>query len=308
MTVSRLTSIAAGCGVVLSCAGHEPATPTGARLSVAVAPLALPDLSDACYDLTVTNGAAGGGDGVWSKQAVCADEYGDGVGDITYVGTCDASGGGAAGRVNSVILSIADLWTSGNHTSAPGGYLDRATYQNPCGSAANTDGFGPCVREIRCHENEDARVAFDITVLRGATQGFFDVAVAFEDVFCSAKFDCGPVGAPKDILFAADGERHDTAVLAFACTAGPGAPATHLYMQDIVIACNGVTVATLDPSVDDPGRPGPGNQRAPAGTVADADSVQARPARSDTSKPRATFQYALSNAGVAPAPRDSVPW
>ncbi len=238
--------------------------PAGPQLAVSVAALSLPGLTDVCYDITVSNGPNGSGDTVWQRDAVCATQFGDGVGDVTYIGTCDA---GTSGQINTVSLSIADLWTTGDHVSNPTGYVDRSSYQNPCGSALNDDGFPACTLEVPCIENQDASVEFNLTVLRDARQGFFDIAVNFEDVFCSAKFDCGEPSL--DLLFAADGERHDTAVLGFACTAGPGTAPTHLYMDDLVIACDGVPVATLDPSVDDPDDPGAGNQLVPAGTVVD---------------------------------------
>lgn len=247
--------------------GEADRVAQGSPLSIAIAPLTLAGLTDACYDLTVTNGPNGQGDTVWQRSGVCTTQFGDGAGDVTYIGTCDA---GPDGRVNSVSLALTDLWTAGDHLSAPGGYLDRSTYQNPCGSESNNDGAPACVLEVPCFENRDALVEFNLTLLRSANQGFFDIAVSFEDIFCSAKFDCGE--PTMDLLFAADGQRHDTAVLAFACTAGPGGDATHLYMDDLVIACDGEVVATLDPSVDDPDDSGPGNQLAAPGGVEDPDA------------------------------------
>jgi len=91
--------------------------------------------------------------------------------------------------------------------------------------------------EVDCLENRDVPVRFDITLMRQADQGFFDVAVQFEDIFCSAKLDCqSDAGGDLDLLF--NGDRRDmTAVLGFACISGEGE--TYLYMDDLVVDCAG---------------------------------------------------------------------
>src|SRR5690606_28057069 len=100
---------------------------------------------------------------------------------------------------------------------------------------------------------------FSLTILRSANQGFFDVAVEFDDIFCAAKFDCRDEdGDPLVLLHDANGERAETAVLAFACTGGGEADSTHLYLSDVDVTCGGAT-ATIDPSA------GPGNL--PAGAI-----------------------------------------
>jgi len=39
-------------------------------------------------------------------------------------------------------------------------------------------------------------------VVRAANQGFFDVAVSFDDIFCAAKFDCENADhTPLELLF-----------------------------------------------------------------------------------------------------------
>ncbi len=105
----------------------------------------------------------------------------------------------------------------------------------------------PCQREPACVEGGDTCVTFDLTVARPASQGFFDVAVSFEDLFCSAKVDCvADRGGdePLELLFAPGGsERLPSAVLAFACTAGVGAD-TQLYLSGLAIDC-GVSLLPL---------------------------------------------------------------
>ncbi|MBL8783494.1 MAG: hypothetical protein JNJ59_01230 [Deltaproteobacteria bacterium] len=117
--------------------------------------------------------------------------------------------------------------------------------------------------------------------MRDAEQGFFDIAVNFEDIFCSAKFDTCYAATetsperPIELLFGyptAGGslERGHTGVLALACTGGPNAgDDTHLYLNPIKITCpgaNGATTITLDPSA------GPGNVYPTPGTF-DSGSV-----------------------------------
>ena len=254
------------CPVVLGCSK----SPEARTLEIGVAALDLPGISEACYDIWVTNGPDGTGDVVWRKDDVCTTRFGNGLGDITYIGTCDADGPGTSSpsrRANTVSLSLVDLWTGASTLVA------HDTYQNPCGTddGANNDGFGPCQRTIDCVENADARVTFDITVMRDAQQGFFDFAVNFEDVFCSAKLDCD-----ANLLFAADGERHETVVMGFACSAGaatrPGGGDTHLYMSDIAVYCDDGSRWELSPGVYDVGENGGGNQMDPPGTYADADT------------------------------------
>jgi hypothetical protein len=187
---SRLLLIAGP--VLWACGGAQPTQPDG--LSIELAPLTLPGLSDACYDLRVTNATNGSGEVVWQRGtpglnggtpddgSICADRFGDGEGAITWVGPCDASGqldaDPASERINSVTLWVDGLYDEG------GTYLDPdgpQGFRDPCP--------GGCTLDVLCEENADTAVRFDLTIMRQANQGFFDVAVAFEDIFCSAKLD-----------------------------------------------------------------------------------------------------------------------
>ena len=99
---------------------------------------------------------------------------------------------------------------------------------------------------------------------RAANQGFFDVAVEFDDIFCSAKLDClDSQGGPLKLLFDPDtGARGQTVVVAWACTAGIGAE-TWLYEDNLVVSCfdedTGEPLGSwaYDPSLG-PGNAGPG--------------------------------------------------
>ncbi len=247
-------------------------------VSIAVAPLALPSVGKVCYDIEVTNGPDKSGDTVWSKgtpglnggtpdnDAVCSTQYGnDGGGDITYIGPCDADGPDGE-RMNSVTVWFDGLYDDGLAYIDPAGPQG---WQNPCVDADGNE-VG-CTLNVLCEDNADALVEFNFTVMRQANQGFFDVAVNFNDIFCSAKFDCsyasegvcsGPGGGcttgtlvagkatcdtdadcvvedPIELLHDGAGERDRTFVLGFACTAGPGADvATELYLNDLELDCN----------------------------------------------------------------------
>jgi len=193
----------------LECVGAEG--PRGARLDIAVAPLGLAGITEACYDLRVTNQPGGLGDTVWTRTGVCSKRYGDGRGALTYVGTCDAS----SGSDNTVLLTMTSL-TAGD---------DPVAFVNPCSASE------PCALEAPCNPNEDTRVAFNLTVMRQAEQGFFDVAVSFEDIYCSAKVDC-----EGETLFDAEGDRRPTVVVAVACSGGVDAD-TQLYLGDLALDC-----------------------------------------------------------------------
>ena len=238
-------------GVFAGCMQESP-VPTGAkgRLAVAIAPLSLDGVSDACYSLAVFSGAPSS-ISVWERTHVCASRFGDGAGALTYVGTCDASHVG----MSSVRLIMEDLCTGGSCPATAGGAnsLAASEWRNPCPAP---DG---CVQEATCRENADVPVTFDLTIARAAKQGFFDVAVGFEDIFCSAKVDCvDDDGAPLALLHdPADQQRKDTVVVAWACTAGPGAE-TSLYYDNLILRCFDSAGESIGEWAYDPSL-GPGN-------------------------------------------------
>ncbi len=229
--------------------------------------MTLPSIGKVCYDIEVTNGPDKSGDTVWSKgtpglndgtpdtDAVCSTQYGnDGGGDITYIGTCDADGQDDPSDADGERTNSVTIWFDGIYDDGLA-YIDPTGpngWRNPCVDAEG-DEIG-CTLNVLCEENADALVEFNFTVMREANQGFFDIAVNFGDIFCSAKFDCsteidgacsGPGGtcttgeladglttcdtnadcraqADINLLHDAAGERAKTFVLGFACTAGPG--------------------------------------------------------------------------------------
>lgn len=208
-------------GLALSACSSEP-SPTA--LSIHVAPLTLEGVARAEYRIAVANGQ---GTPVWTHD-VDSTRYGDGRGAITYVGPCDASE-----PDHTIALTVLGLYDA----------------EGPLDGWVDPTASGPLIATAVCAPSADVAVNFDLTIAREADQGFFDLAVDFEDLFCSAKVDC------QTALLDNGAGRGPTAVFAFACTAGPGASApTHLYMDDVVVTCTDLGFAArVDPS-SGPGR------------------------------------------------------
>ncbi|PKN54767.1 MAG: hypothetical protein CVU56_24810 [Deltaproteobacteria bacterium HGW-Deltaproteobacteria-14] len=228
-------ALLAACLFVTGCseANDADGRVKGPALGLEVAPLELPGVTDACYSVGVFNAAdPSSGETVWSEGHICADQYGDNLGAIAYVGPCDADGPGGE-RMNSVRLIMTDLCAGGSCVEGGGATsIPAAEWDNPCPAP---DG---CVKQALCSENQDTPVVFNLTVMRDAKQGFFDIAVNFEDIFCSAKLDCADdEGQDIDLLY--NGAARDaTVVAAVACTSGPGDTCdTHVYMNDMRIDC-----------------------------------------------------------------------
>ena len=216
----------AGCGAEPT---QEPVSTT--NVAIAVTPLSLSGPSEVCYDLEVKNGL---GEVVWRRgnpavdapsdpNALCSSRYGNGAGGaIAFVGPCDA------GAPNHTVT----LWVDGLLQGAAA----LTDWQDPCPTG--------CAVPAVCVENSDTPVSFELVVMRAAQQGFFDVAVNFEDIFCSAKVDCtrdAEGNEPITLLFDANGQRSQTAVAAVACTRGPGAAGggTVLHMNGVHVICEG---------------------------------------------------------------------
>ncbi len=244
--------------------------PSGPAVEIAVAPLTLPGTLGVHYALAVFNdepsdptvvfdatGAVISTNDpilVWQEASVTSNQFGNGPGgDISYIGPCDASLGGDS--TNYVALALQQVYVGeDNGSQNPVGPFavspfdqsmsvlddqvstsdDDADFENPCPYD------DPCILPFPCEENEDTQVVFNLTIMRDADQGFFDVAVNFEDIFCSAKVDCSydDAGAdPIELLFDGDGERAQTAVFGLACTQGAGTTGTVLHMNGVRIEC-----------------------------------------------------------------------
>jgi len=252
--------------------------PSGPGVEIAVAPLTLPNVLGVEYAVAVFNADPGTSnifalDGtvlnvtnlVWQQGSLTSGQYGNAAGgDISYIGTCDAdvpSGknwvaldlkqvnvGPGNGTYNGTAPFAGTNNVLDDQNSALLGDMD-ADFVNP---SPYNDAL---VLSFDCNENEDTQVVFNLTVMRDAEQGFFDIAVNFQDIFCSMKFDnCynGGAGGPIELLFG-DGQgeagvvdgpgRDHTAVFGMACTAGPGNDIdTEILFGNVVITCGGKTV------------------------------------------------------------------
>jgi len=229
----RMARLSLGIGLLAASCVASPAEPGGPTVAITVAPLSLDGISNATYTLTVLNGDD---DVVWARQ-VPSQSYGDGAGSVSYVGPCDAD---LSQNTVQVVLDVL--------TGTDGDLTAGVDYINPAPSTS------PLEKTVTCVEGRDVSVTFDITFARAAQQGFFDVAVQFDDLFCSAKLDCQDQdGQTLKLLHDSDGARSDTAVLAFACTGGADSD-TYLYLSDLTLDCGGGDVVTVDPAL------GPGNQ------------------------------------------------
>jgi len=220
-----------------ACTSDLPAD--SASLTLTVAPLSYPGITDATFDLEVRNAS----DEVVFQKSLSSRSYGPGDGSLSYVGTCDASDGE---NPNTVSLTLTGLYAGTDGSTE----IPASQYQNP----------GTLERDAVCVANADVAVDFDVTILRQANQGFFDIAVSFSDIYCSAKLDCvDQDGDPLLLLHDGTGARARTVVLGLACT-GDTAPGgeTWLYRDPVVVTCADGT-ATVDPSA------GPGNVSEGAG-------------------------------------------
>jgi len=198
---------AAACG-----SADHPAGPPADALRVDVAPLTLPGVEEVTYGITVRSAD----EVVWAETGLTSTRFGDGRSALSYVGPCDASA-----NPHAVELTVENIRAGGVDLVDPDDFSNPA----PPGS--------PLVREgITCVENADVLVAFDLTVLRSAGQGFVDVAVAFDDIFCSAKLDC----RERFLHHPETGEREATVIVALACTTGEGTT-TYMHASDLTLTC-----------------------------------------------------------------------
>jgi len=236
-------------------------------VAIELAALNLTGVGDVVWDLQVDNG---GGDVVWQRR-ISSSGYGDGAGSASYLGPCDAEPAVADNIVKVSVVGVyasavndAGSFASGADTGAGAVDGTPVAFQNPTTTAA------PLTRGVTCQPNADVFAQFDVALMRPAQQGFFDVAVNFDDIFCSAKLHCcddadsnGVCASDgsEDIalLFDASGARASTMVLGFACTAGPRDDVeTELYMDPVELACttNIGTFHITDFTIDPSGAPG----------------------------------------------------
>ncbi len=267
----------------LGCTGGQaPDTSSGANISVTVAPLDLPLMTDACYGLSVFGTAdilsMHEDTLVWKQPSLCASDYGA-EGGIRFTGICDAQAGGFdengsaldVDHNNTVMLVLNDIYTGGDWDGDGVALSEGQDYINPCPAVADGED-NDCILKVPCTANQDKKVLFNLTVMRDAQIGFFDTVVKFHDVFCAAKLDClDDDNSTLTYLHNPDADPPGdgpTAVLGFACLGGAqddNATQIYMYLDNLEITCatgTGDTYAVTRTATIDPSG-GPGNLAAP---------------------------------------------
>lgn len=230
----------------LGCAGDGPKDEPGQRFNIQVAPLD-GGISDACYKVEVFatdspaafNDDPATGNLVWGEDSLCSGTYGVN-GELRYTGICRDYEEDTDGSRNAVRLTINSL-TAGTTDLLATGFI------NPCPAASDLNDDNGCIIVADCKTNVDTQVEFDLTVMRQAAYGFFDVAVRFNEIFCAAKVDCTEDDddtATLQFLQKPNGTDGDTVILGFACFGGADAETGEpnplfVYLDDITIDCGG---------------------------------------------------------------------
>jgi len=228
--------------LILGCVDGGVET-AGPELDVRLAALNLQGVGEVIWDLEVDNGD---GDVVWQRR-VTSSGYGDGAGSASYVGSCDADPDVDENTVKVWVVGVyesavasgdAGVFASGDDSGVSGTPVD---FENPTATAT------PLTQTVTCRDDADVAVRFDVALMRPAQQGFFDIAVNFDDIYCSAKLDCcaddgdGACTSDEEIhlLFESGGQRGRTFVLGLACTAGVAdGVRTALYLDPIALDCD----------------------------------------------------------------------
>ncbi|TNF25193.1 MAG: hypothetical protein EP329_23525 [Deltaproteobacteria bacterium] len=237
--IRRASWVMLAAAAAVGCTTGDPARGPEGEVSVAVAALDLQGVGDVVWDVEVVNGDSPP-EVIWQRR-LSSSGYGDGAGSASYVGTCDASAGVEVNSVRVWVVgvyaqAVADAGAFNGGATDGVGAVDGVAldFQNPTVSQ-------PLTRDVTCAANTDHPVQFDVALMRPASQGFFDIAVSFNDLFCSAKLDCcadddGTPGCAADgsedlrLLFDPTGVRAKTFVIGFACTPGPAATADPLLL------------------------------------------------------------------------------
>ncbi|MFO0750592.1 MAG: hypothetical protein U1F43_33725 [Myxococcota bacterium] len=156
-----------GCALAFTCVAHAETPVTWNLTLVRNAQQGFFDLDvrvddpgavkDLCMGFRVLDG---NGVVVWADSGLCTSEYGNGRGDLGYGGTCSAE---AADAQVTMWVEEPERPRLSDPTAAV------TPWVNPCpGSTSDSDPLrwsGGCTRTVRCLENEDVTVDFDLRTL-----------------------------------------------------------------------------------------------------------------------------------------------
>ncbi|TNF31181.1 MAG: hypothetical protein EP329_12765, partial [Deltaproteobacteria bacterium] len=203
---------------------ETPARGSDANIALTVQALTFAEVADVAYHVSVASALGP----VWEAD-LRASQYGDGQ-SFSYVGPCD---GDPAAQPHTVSIRVDGLYAAGD------ALLPADTWANPSTPT-------PVSLSTTCVPGIDVPVSFDLTLMRRASQGFFDIAVSFDDIYCSAKLDCVDPddGGPILLVHGPDGDRAPSVVMALSCV-DPSGGDLRLYLTDVAIDC-GVGPIALD--------------------------------------------------------------
>jgi|GEM_PF-1120262 len=233
-TLSSLFSV--GLLVSGACGGDD--APPSSRVELTVLPLTLPGVGTVVYDVRVDYLDGGG---AWQPVVTIDDLASNPGGGASYVGPC-AAGGPDESRVTVTVQSIDDVNGQPMDIVLP----------------------PPITERFTCVENADTAVTVDVYVALAASQGFLDLGITFEDLFCSAKVDCNP-----ELLEHPDtGARGPTLVTGFACTGGADADPEDNFVAfvDAYLCCSDGVTSLCSALEQDPSFAGVLYSRVYAGT------------------------------------------
>jgi|GEM_PF-1394071 len=218
--LAAVTAVAWALG---GCTPTDPGSRDGdARLALNVQALTFAEVADVAYHVSVESALGP----VW-EASLRASRYGDGQ-SFSYVGPCD---GDPAAQPHTVSIRVDALYGAGDVL------MPDDTWANPTSPA-------PVSVTATCVPGTDMPVDIDLTLMRRASQGFFDIAVSFDDIFCSAKLDCVDPddGGPILLVHGPDGVRVPTVVMALSCV-DPTSSDLRLYLTDVAVDCGAGPIA-----------------------------------------------------------------
>jgi len=249
-----LCATAAHCDGAGQCVEGAPTAISDARvLKIDIAAHELDTVKDAIWDVVVER-ADGTGEPLLATR-VSSSQCGEGGTAASVEASCDAAGEGEV-----VKARLRGMYT--DLVLDPGRFGDPV----PEGGITFADP-GDLVRTVECLDLPSNDVSYDVSIARPAEGGFFTKSVAFDQIYCSANFTCcsdddddGDCDADVDLLFDANGDRNTTFKLGFACAAETSANMDlALYMDDLVLTCDGTDIVTIHPAAGDGNLCSPGN-------------------------------------------------